>query len=72
MTTALLESPLSLFGGARRPRPAGGSGPTLEGLLEATWRSAQNEGAAECPVCHAAMRREGAAARCTGCGSTLS
>jgi hypothetical protein len=71
MTTALLESPLSLFGEAGRPRPAGGNGPTLEGRLEAAWRTVQTQGAAECPVCHAGMRREGAAARCTGCGSTL-
>ena len=72
MTTALLESPLSLFGAARRLRPAGGSGCTLEELLERTLRSAQAEGAAECPVCRARMHAEDGAARCSGCGATLS
>ena len=71
MTTALLESPLSLFAGTRRPGPAGGGDMTLEERLEVAWRAVQTEGAAECPVCRAGMRREGAAARCTGCGSTL-
>ena len=72
MTTALLESPLSLFGEARRLRPADGRGITLEELLEDTLRSAQAGGAAECPVCHARMHAEDGAARCSGCGSTLS
>jgi tRNA(Ile2) C34 agmatinyltransferase TiaS len=72
MTTALLESPLSLFGDARRLRPAGGRGITLEELLESTLRSAQAGGEADCPVCHARMRAEGGVARCSGCGSTLS
>jgi hypothetical protein len=72
MTTALLESPLSLFGEARRsPAPAGGRGVTLEERLETAWRAVQADGLAECPVCRAAMRREGAAGTCTGCGSTL-
>jgi hypothetical protein len=71
MTTALLESPLSLFAEARRPRPAGGRGATLEELLEGTLRSAQVGGAAECPVCGGTMRAEAGAARCSGCGSTL-
>jgi tRNA(Ile2) C34 agmatinyltransferase TiaS len=72
MTTALLEAPLSLFGEARRLRPADGSGITLEELLERTLRSARADGVAECPVCHARMQVEGEAARCSGCGSTLS
>jgi hypothetical protein len=71
MTTALLESPLSLFAEARRPRPAGGRGVTLEELLEGTLRSAQASGAAECPVCGGTMRPEAGATRCSGCGSTL-
>jgi hypothetical protein len=71
MTPALLESPLSLFGEERRLRPAGGRGLTLEELLESTLRSAQAGGVAECPVCHARMRAEDRAARCSGCGSTL-
>jgi hypothetical protein len=72
MTTALLESPLSLFSEARRLRPAGGRGITLEELLENTLRSAQAGGAPECPVCRAQMHAEDGAARCSGCGSTLS
>jgi hypothetical protein len=72
MTSALLESPQSVFAAARRPRPAGRGGQTLEERLEAVWRAAQTEGLAECPVCRAAMRADGAAARCTGCGSALS
>ena len=72
MTTALLESPLSLFGEAGRLRPAGGRGCTLEELLESTLRSAQAGGVAECPVCRARMHAEDGAARCSGCGSTLS
>ena len=71
MTTALLESPRSLFGEARRLRPAGGRGITLEELLESTLRSAQAGAAAECPVCHARMHAENGGARCSGCGSTL-
>jgi hypothetical protein len=71
MTTALLESPLSLFAEARRSRPAGGRGMTLEERLETTLRSAQADGVAACPVCRGAMHAEGGAARCAGCGSTL-
>jgi hypothetical protein len=72
MTTALLESRPSLFGEARRMRPAKGRGITLEELLESTLRSARAGGTAECPVCHAPMHAEDGAARCSGCGSTLS
>jgi hypothetical protein len=72
MTTALLESPLSLFGEERRVRPAGGRGVTLEALLESTLRSASAAGAANCPVCDGRMHAEDGAARCSGCGSTLS
>ena len=72
MTTALLESPLSPFGEARRVRPAGGRGITLEELLESALRSAQAGALAECPVCHARMHAEEGTARCSGCGSTVS
>ena len=71
MTPALLESPRSLFAGARRARPAGGRGATLEERLEQALGAVQAEGQAECPVCRSAMHLEGAAGRCTGCGSTL-
>ena len=72
MTTALLESPPSPFAEARRLRPAGGRGITLEERLESTLRSVQADGVGECPVCRAQMRAEDGAARCSGCGSTLS
>jgi tRNA(Ile2) C34 agmatinyltransferase TiaS len=78
MTTALLESPLSLFGDerrlreARQLRPARGRGLTLEELLDRRLRSAQAGEAPECPVCRARMHAEAGTARCSGCGSTLS
>jgi hypothetical protein len=72
MTTALLESPLSLFGEARSVRPVDGREITLEELLDSALRSAQAGGLAECPVCHARMHAEGGAAHCSGCGSTVS
>jgi tRNA(Ile2) C34 agmatinyltransferase TiaS len=72
MTTALLESPLSLFGEPSRTRSAGGPGSTLEEVLERTLRSVRTDGSAECPVCGAQMHAAEAAARCSGCGSTLS
>jgi tRNA(Ile2) C34 agmatinyltransferase TiaS len=72
MTTALLESPVAMFGEVRRSRPANGSGITLEELLERTLRSARTEVTAECPVCRGQMHAEDGAARCSGCGSTLS
>lgn len=72
MTSALLESPLYLLAETRRARAAGGGGTTLEERLEGAWRAAQADGQAECPVCRSSMRFEDGAARCTGCGSTLS
>jgi hypothetical protein len=72
MTTALFESPLPVFGEARRLRPAGGSEISLEELLDRTLRSARADGVAECPVCRARMHPEGGGARCSGRGSTLS
>jgi tRNA(Ile2) C34 agmatinyltransferase TiaS len=71
MSTALLESPLSLFAEPRRARPAGGRELTLEERLESALRAVRAHGQAECPVCRSAMRADGAAARCSGCGSTL-
>jgi tRNA(Ile2) C34 agmatinyltransferase TiaS len=72
MTTAMLESPRSLFGEAHRSGSATGAGTTLEELLERTLRSARTDGLADCPVCHARMEAQGEAARCSRCGSTLS
>jgi hypothetical protein len=72
MTAALLDLPLSLSGQTRRLRPAGGRDVTLEERLESALRSVQADGAAECPVCRSRMHAEEGAARCSGCGSTLS
>jgi hypothetical protein len=55
-----------------QPHPAGRRPATLEARLEEVLREAQGTGAAECPVCHAGMRRQGAAARCGSCGSVVS
>jgi hypothetical protein len=69
MSTALLEAPLTLALGERRP--------TLAELLDATWRHATADGSADCPICHGAMHAEpgggagGGAARCDSCGTTL-
>ena len=71
MTTALLDSPPSLFEEARRSRPPGGRGITLEERLEDALRSVRADGLAECPVCRAGMRADCGAARCAGCGSRL-
>ena len=67
----LLEAPATRFA-SPRARAAGGRRPTLEDLLDATWRSARSHAEAECPVCHAAMHLEDDRARCGGCGTTLS
>jgi hypothetical protein len=72
MTTALLESRILLFAGRGCARAPGAGGVTLEERLEAVWRAVRAEGRAECPVCHSVMRPDGGAARCAGCGSTLS
>jgi ribosomal protein L37AE/L43A len=72
MTAALAESPLSFFAEAGRQAPAGGPRLTLEERLDSTWRALRSNGAAECPVCHTAMRLDHGVGRCSGCGSTLS
>ncbi len=71
VSPALLEAPSPLFRGDGVTSTAGGRRITLEERLEAAWRSARRHGATECPVCDAAMRAEGASARCGGCGSVL-
>jgi hypothetical protein len=52
-------------------RPSGGSSMTLEERLHAVLQGVRDEGHAECPVCHAVMRQENGAARCTDCRSAL-
>ena len=71
MSPALLEAPPRLLRGDGVTSTVGGRKVTLEERLEAAWRSARRDGATECPVCDAAMRGHGAAARCGGCGSVL-
>jgi hypothetical protein len=46
---------------------------TLGQVLDGVWEGLHAGGEARCPVCHDEMRRAGseAAARCTGCGTTL-
>ena len=69
---ALLDAPAAAFASAPCGRAAGGPRPTLEELLEESWRTARSHGETECPVCHAPMQLDNALARCSGCGSTLS
>ncbi len=72
MSPALLEAPPRL---SARPEPGrrfDHPRATLEERLQRAWCATQREGSAECPVCGVAMRAEGAAARCGGCGSLLS
>jgi hypothetical protein len=72
VTTASIESPLSLFAEASRSPRAGGRPTTLEERLDATWGSLRHGGAAECPICHTSMRLDGGIGRCPSCGSNLS
>jgi hypothetical protein len=72
MSPALLDAPATLSGSAPGSGAAGGRRPTLEELLDGTWRTARSHAEAECPVCHAAMHLEDGLARCGGCGTTLS
>jgi hypothetical protein len=44
---------------------------TLEQRLDRVWEGLSAAGAAACPLCGGRMLREIDAARCTGCGSTL-
>jgi hypothetical protein len=71
MSPALLEAPAARFARAPHAGAAGGRRPTLEELLDGTWRTARGQSEAECPVCHAAMHLEDGVARCGGCGTTL-
>jgi hypothetical protein len=72
MSSAVLDAPTTLFGSKPGSGAAGGRRPTLEELLDCTWRTARSHAKAECPLCHAAMHLEGGLARCGGCGTTLS
>ena len=45
---------------------------TLDQRLASVWEGLLAAGAAECPLCGGSLRHKGAAARCGGCGSSLS
>jgi len=71
MSPAVLEAPPSVVTSPQAACRAGGRRVTLEERLQAAWHSAQLDGVAECPVCRAAMRAEGASIRCGDCGSVV-
>jgi hypothetical protein len=72
VSAAVLEAPATLFGPARTDEPAGGGRTTLAELLDDTWRAARSGADTECQMCHEQMHLEAGAARCGGCGTTLS
>ena len=53
------------------PRSSDGGRLTLGQKLDSVWEGLLAAGAAGCVVCGERMRRAGDAARCSGCGSTL-
>ena len=59
-------------GGHERLRRSDGGRLTLEQRLDRVWEGLLAAGAAECPMCGAAMERAGDVGRCGGCGTTLS
>ncbi len=71
MSTALLEPSARLFGESPWEAAASGRRVTLEERLRATWRAANAEGSADCPLCRARMTLRAAAAECGSCGTRL-
>jgi hypothetical protein len=71
MSTALLEPSVRLFGESPWEAAASGRRVTLEERLGATWRTANAEGFADCPLCRARMTLKDAAAECGSCGTRL-
>ena len=68
LTTPPRVAPSGSEGGFPRPRRL-----TLEERLEGAWASLRATGAADCPLCHAPLRRApDGAGRCASCGSALS
>jgi hypothetical protein len=57
--------------GCEELRRSDGGRLTLEQKLDRAWEGLLAVGAAECPLCGAAMGRAGHAGRCAGCGTTL-
>ena len=72
MSTALLEPSARLFGESPWEAAASGRRVTLEERLRATWRAANAEGFADCPLCGSRMTLRDAAAECGSCGTRLS
>jgi hypothetical protein len=70
MSIALLEPPARLFG--ESPLSPARGRITLEEHLRATWRAANAEGTADCPMCGSGMTLSDAAAECGSCGTRLS
>jgi hypothetical protein len=72
MSTALLEPPARPFGESPRRAAASGGRTTLEERLRGTWRAANADGLADCPLCGSRMTLSDAAAECGACGTRLS
>jgi hypothetical protein len=70
----LTQMPLAPEGGSagEQLRRSDGGRLTLEQRLDRVWEGLLAAGAAECPMCGAAMEHAGGAGRCGGCGTTLS
>jgi hypothetical protein len=71
MSTALVEPPARLFGQSPWDAAASGRRVTLEERLRATWRAANAEGSADCPLCGSRRTLRDAGAECGSCGTRL-
>jgi hypothetical protein len=71
MSTALLERSAGLFSQSPWEGAASGRRVTLEERLRATWRAANAEGFADCPLCGSRMTLRDAGAECGSCGARL-
>jgi hypothetical protein len=71
MSTALVAPPALLFGRSPWDAAASGRRATLEERLRVTWRAANAEGSADCPLCGSRMTLRDAAAECGSCGTRL-
>jgi hypothetical protein len=72
MSTAVLEPAARHLGESPLSAARSGGRITLEERLRATWRAANAEGAADCPLCGSRMTLSAAAAECGSCGTRLS
>jgi hypothetical protein len=71
MSSALLEAPARLFGESPLEAAPSGGRITLEDRLRATWRAANTQGVADCPLCGSHMTLRDAVAECGSCGTRL-